>query len=878
MKTFATSFAQRLRTLRAWTGHVHVGVGVVALLCVFLISINVQHALKSRAAAIASNEKALLSIAQSAAGHASVAFGLADTIAHDLALEFETYGSGGERVKELQQTANARAAEIRLVKNVVALDEGANVIFRLRDPGAGAAQFQQREFFIHHRDHRERTPYVSHPVRAFSDQRWVVPVSRRFDRPDGSFAGVVVALIDQSYFDSFHRSLGTGETDTVALYYTMQPTSIDGKSPASNGATPPLDARLAALIARDIPRRSLSGVGIIGAEDVRGQSGRRQQLYAFAHVYSFGQTVVVTRPLTAALSAWDAASRVATQSATVTTTLLAFMMLALFLQVRGRRAAEGAMQRKDHQFALMLDGVEDYGIFMLDTAGRVVTWNVGAERVTGYPAGEVIGTVDDVFCLPGDRVDDRAARILATALAQGREENEGWHLRRDGTRFLVNAITTPLHDNQGAHYGYLKVLRDITTARKIAEHLQASEVRWKYALEGAGEGVWDVDITAKMAQVSVAYQQMLGYSGGGNDGVQIDEADWAASLHPDDLPRVAAAYLAHRNGETPNYAAEYRIRCADGSYKWVLSRGMVASRDGAGRALRIIGTHADISHLKSIEERLHQQNALVMEKNAELEQASRVKSEFLANMSHELRTPLNAVLGFTGTILMELPGPLNAEQRKQLEIVRESGRHLLDLINELLDLSKIESGNRDVALKPVACQALLQDVVRSLMPLAAQKQLVVDLLAPDDSIDIMTDAKLLKQILINLIGNAIKFTESGSVTVQLRISTSVDTDPGTGIDAKRQSGAARDGTPGECVWIDVQDTGIGIREEDIGKLFLPFTQIEAALSRRFEGTGLGLNVSKRYAEMLGASLHVTSRYGQGSRFSICLPARIAQAA
>ena len=821
----------------------HVGVCVVAFMGLSLILLNVRHASISRDAAIASSEKALLSVAQSVAGHASVAFGLADTIARDIALELETFGTNPERIEKLQKTAVARAAEVLLVSNVVAIDAEGKVIFQLHEAGGTPAQFQTREFFIYHRAHRQRTPFVSHPVRAFSDNRWVVPVSRRFDHADGSFAGVVVALINQGYFDRFHHSLGVGEKETVALYQTDR-SRQGGRAPvAIDGATPPLDPRIAEALKRLDPRGPISAIGRIGSDD---QDAR---LYAMAQVYSFGQTAIVTRPLASVLTAWDAANRVAVQSAVMMVGLLAFLVLALFLQVRGRRAVEGAMQRTESQFRLMLDGVADYGIFMLDINGRVVTWNVGAERVTGYAAHDVIGSFGDFFCIPGDRIDGRAARILTHALEYGREENDGWRLRRDGTQFLVHAITTPLYDTHGQHYGYLKVLRDITAARRIEQELQASEFRWKYALQGAGEGVWDIDNLKNEAEVSGAYWHMLGYVNGVSP---LSAAAWAALLHPEDLGRTQIAFWDHCKGKTPNYAAEYRIACADGKWKWVLSRGMVVNRDVEGKATRIIGTHTDISQLKEIEEKLHEQNALMQEKNAELKQVSKVKSEFLANMSHELRTPLNAVLGFTGTILMELPGPLNPEQRKQLEIVRDSGRHLLALINELLDLSKIESGSAEVLLVPVRCQSLVADVVRSLMPLATQKHLTLEIVPCPEPVDIVTDARLLKQILINLIGNAVKFTESGSVTVQLRQEPASDTESGT-------------------VWIDVQDTGIGIREEDIGKLFMPFTQIEAALSRRFEGTGLGLNVSKRYAKLLGATLHVASRYGQGSRFSVCLP-------
>jgi two-component system sensor histidine kinase/response regulator len=837
-------------------GPLPVSAGVVALLCMTLIVINLRHASESRIDAIADARANLQSVAQSVAAHASAAFTVADTVAHDVVVQFETFGTGTEQMRQLQESAAKRARELMLVSNVIALDAHANPVFRLYSAGRSTPRLVARDFFEYHRTHAERGTHVSHPVQAFSDGRWVVPVSRRFDNADGSFGGVVVVLIDRRYFDRFHYSLGVGRTVTIALHY-----ADDGSLLSSNTGLPGEAANrasaanlLAPAVARSLARAAVptSGSALRGSDGV-------ERIYGTAPVAGYGQAAIVTQSTASALKSWEAANRVAAQSATLTTVLCAVLVLVLAFQVRSRRAVEADMVERENQSRLMIDGLEDYGIYMLDTAGKVITWNAGAQRVTGFTASEAIGSYGDFFCMPEDRGNGRVERILQHAKLFGREENEGWRVRRDGTRFWVHAITRPLYDQLGMHYGYLKVLRDITLARQNDEALQASEFRWKYALEGAGEGVWDIDYLTGVAEVSDRYLDMLGFD---RSVAPIKFKTWRDWVHPDDLPAAMKAFTDHCNGVTPNYLAEYRTQCKDGSWKWVLSRGMVVSRDAQGKPQRIIGTHSDISHVKLAEEQLNYQNMLVMEKNVQLEQASRVKSEFLANMSHELRTPLNAVLGFTGTILMELPGPLNAEQKKQLEIVRDSGRHLLALINEILDLSKIEAGNAEVRLKTVCCQELLADVTRTLMPLASQKHIALEVVAPDVTIDILTDARLLKQILINLIGNAVKFTESGTVTVELQQRPQA---------AGGTVGADAPAAP-DAVWIDVADTGIGIREEDLGKLFLPFTQIEAALSRRFEGTGLGLNVSKKYAELLGATLHVRSRYGQGSTFSVCLPA------
>jgi len=218
-------------------------------------------------------------------------------------------------------------------------------------------------------------------------------------------------------------------------------------------------------------------------------------------------------------------------------------------------------------------------------------------------------------------------------------------------------------------------------------------------------------------------------------------------------------------------------------------------------------------------------------------------------MSHELRTPLNAIIGFTGTLLMKLPGPLNTEQGKQLGTIQVSARHLLSLINDLLDLAKIESGKVELKTEPVLCQEVLGEVSNALKPLGNAKGLAFETEAPPDDLFINTDRRALTQILLNLTNNAIKFTDRGSVRVQI----SKIREPGD------------DGTR-----FTVEDTGVGIREDDQRKLFHAFEQLGSTNSRRREGTGLGLHLSQKLAALLGGRIEFESKQGKGSRFSLVL--------
>ncbi|WP_457573064.1 transporter substrate-binding domain-containing protein [Desulfolithobacter sp.] len=233
------------------------------------------------------------------------------------------------------------------------------------------------------------------------------------------------------------------------------------------------------------------------------------------------------------------------------------------------------------------------------------------------------------------------------------------------------------------------------------------------------------------------------------------------------------------------------------------------------------------------------------------ESANRVKSVFLASMSHELRTPLNSIIGFTGIILKELAGPLNIEQKKQLKMVQGSARHLLQLINDVLDISKIEAGEVTLSRTSFSLREMIDQVAASLMPLAHQKGLSLEVDVDPGVERIFSDERRVRQVLLNLVNNAIKFTDRGTVRIECVLD-------------------------GEWIKIRVTDTGIGIKEEDLERLFVPFQQLDTGLSRQYGGTGLGLSVCKRVLEMLGGTISVRSSYGKGSTFSITLPATTEQ--
>ena len=270
-----------------------------------------------------------------------------------------------------------------------------------------------------------------------------------------------------------------------------------------------------------------------------------------------------------------------------------------------------------------------------------------------------------------------------------------------------------------------------------------------------------------------------------------------------------------------------------------ISLSPIAAVDGTFIAAAI----RDVTERVEFEQRLE-------ELNAELVEANEAKDRFLSSMSHELRTPLNAITGFTGTMLMKLSGPLTADQERHLKVIQWSARHLLSLINDILDLAKLKSGKRELTFEHVPVRQVVEDVAASLASTAKEKGLDFEHAVEADAQFVTTDRRSLRQILLNLADNAIKYTETGSVRIAVYRS---------------------DGNGVAAINVSVADTGVGIKPEDLEKLFEAFEQLDPSNTRSFAGTGLGLHLSRSLAEVLGGDLRVESTHGSGSTFTLSLP-------
>ena len=375
--------------------------------------------------------------------------------------------------------------------------------------------------------------------------------------------------------------------------------------------------------------------------------------------------------------------------------------------------------------------------------------------------------------------------------------------------------------------------KEIQLHQCTESELRASEERFHLAMLGASDGVWDWHLEKNAMYLSPRWKQMLGYK---NHEIPNSFETWHRYLHPEDYPRIMAAMYAYLNRETLSYECTYRIRHKEGHYLWMIERG-IALWNQTGKAIRMVGTNRDLTLQKQAEEKLQQAKVAA-------ESASQAKSTFLANMSHELRTPLNGILGYAQILSRDMT--LTSKQQEGITIIHQSGEYLLTLINDILDISKIEANKIELCLTDFNFNEFLQNITKLFQFRAEQKGLTFNYQKLSHlPIAVHADEKRLRQILINLLSNAVKFTQVGTVAFKV-------------------------GYHNGYIRFQVEDTGIGIAPSEHQQIFQPFQQV-GDLKYHSEGTGLGLTITKKLVELMQGELHVESALNQGSQFWVALP-------
>jgi PAS domain S-box-containing protein len=575
---------------------------------------------------------------------------------------------------------------------------------------------------------------------------------------------------------------------------------------------------------------------------------------------------------------------------------------AVMRDITQRKRAEEELLNSRQRLAEIIDFLPD-PTWVVDDQGVVVAWNQALVELTGIPASDMLGQGDHAYAVPfygekrpmlidlvrhwDESYSDKYLSIRKTGQSLA---TESFHPQWGAKGTYLSAVARVLNDSAGRAAGAIESLRDVTEQKivegaleaarheledrviertaelekavqalrqEVAERqqveisLRKSEEEHRAVLDASPNCIVAYDTEGRAIYINPAFSRVFGWTPQEIIGRRIDfmpESEREISLQ-------AIRHVYDLKGGVHSF--ESRRFTKQGQ---IIDVNIHASvfMDATGAPIGMLVNLEDISERKRNEAELRQYREeleqLVEARTAELavameraQEADRLKSAFLASMSHELRTPLNSIIGFTGIILQGLVGPLNDEQTKQMGMVQHSARHLLSLINDVLDISKIEAGQLKVESERFDLAQLVTEVSRGLQPTADKKGLALECrLAPEVG-SLVSDRRRVEQILINLLNNALKFTEQGGVYLECRIENGV-------------------------VLTSVKDTGIGIKPEDQAKLFQAFRQIDTGLARRYEGTGLGLNICKRLVDLLGGSIWVESPGPDlGSTFTFTLP-------
>lgn len=510
-----------------------------------------------------------------------------------------------------------------------------------------------------------------------------------------------------------------------------------------------------------------------------------------------------------------------------------------------RKGAEEALRDSREQLRLLVDSVKDYAIFMLDASGQVTSWNQGAERIKGYKPDEIIGRHFSCFYPSEDVQSGKPERELRIAAAEGRHEEQGWRMRKDGSRFWADVIITALSDGDGKLRGFSKISRDITERKQSEALLRESEERHRKLFDNNPHPTWVFDReTLSFLAVNEAAVRKYGYSKDEFLAMTVKDI-----RPPEDVPVLIETMRALGDGNENSGAWRHRLK-----------NGTVVDVENTSYALTFLGRDArvvvavdvtqrkrDEAEKREIMDSLAATNHELGFRNREVEHATQMKSKFLANMSHELRTPLNAIVGFSDLLAEGTPGQLNDKQKRFVNHIKQGSAHLLQLINDILDLSKIEAGQLEMRSEEFPVKDALPEVLSTIHPLALAKNIRVEQKVECKS-PVKADRVRFKQILYNLLSNAVKFTPKGG---------RVDIECVDHLDFVR---------------VSVADSGIGIRPEDQKVIFDEFRQVEGSTDGIHEGTGLGLAITKRLVEQQGGRISVESELGKGCRFTFTLPA------
>lgn len=496
------------------------------------------------------------------------------------------------------------------------------------------------------------------------------------------------------------------------------------------------------------------------------------------------------------------------------------------------------LTEKATMFTASLDIFDD-SIVGITTEGNVFLWSKGAELRLGYSAEEMNGR-NIRSIIPDQYLHGFELNIMKVIEGSVVEGYESVRRHKNGNEIDISLSIAPLYDLYGVFIGSIGIYKDISEKKELAKKMSESEERWRLALQGGQFGVWETDLENETIYHYNKWVETLGYE---PNEIGTELSTWNALIHPEDLPAIRAIYRKEISSKQ-FYVFEYRIRCKNNEYKWLRTKGTVYKTDENGKPIRIIGTNEDVTDRKKIEEELNIKCRQLEQLKLEADKANAAKTIFLANMSHELRTPMN---GISTTIQLLKSTELNQEQNKYVSILKDTSVLLQSIIEDILDISKIESGVLTLNHEPFDLKSTINNVHNKLLEIGNAKGLEISFyMDPEINCSVVGDELRLIQVLMNLISNAVKFTDDGFVSFRVK---------------KLSSDDGR-----EVLEFRVKDSGIGIEEDFKDKMFRNFSQGDLSTKKKFVGTGLGLAISKKIALLMNGDIRYESKVGEGSIF------------
>jgi PAS domain S-box-containing protein len=546
-------------------------------------------------------------------------------------------------------------------------------------------------------------------------------------------------------------------------------------------------------------------------------------------------------------------------AAAVVLVVLAYLLIRRDENLRTRSLKE--QNRLANYNRLLVESTGE-GIYGVDLNGNCTFLNAAGERILGLKAADAIGkhmhdlthhTRPDGTPYPASECPIyRAARS-----GQGcRIDNEVFW-RPDGSPVPVDYSAYPITNDGGKVEGVVITFSDITRRKKDEDVIAESAERFRTLADNIPQLAWMADGKGSIFWYN---QRWFDYTGATPDEMRGD--GWKTFQHPEHLDGVVERFNMSVEAGQP-WEDTFPLRGKDGAYRWFLTRA-IPIRNENGKLTRWFGTNTDVTEQRQVEEALRdsEEHLLKAKQEAELakeqaEAANTAKSQFLANMSHELRTPLNAVIMYSELLQEEAEDKGVREFIPDLDKIRAGGKHLLALVNGVLDLSKIEAGKMELYLETFELEQMVRDVAATVQPLVQKNENQLELTIGADVGAMYADVTKVRQVLFNLLSNSSKFTDHGTIHLEAHC----EEEAGVPMTVFR-----------------VTDTGIGMTPEQLDKLFQPFTQADASTTRKYGGTGLGLAISRRFCQMMGGDIVATSEPGKGSTFTVRLPARVLKAA